>query len=104
MRTRGKSSVRIGYVQLCASFGLVEGDAEAEQRQAHFDRFLVGVLNGDFEVAAGSHGGNELVGERHGDEASDIGAGLDRLPFGGAVVDLDQDRLGEIEAERERDY
>src|SRR5262245_66065575 len=48
-----------------ASFGLVEGDAEAEQRQAHFDRFLVGVLHGDFEVAAGSHGGDELVGERH---------------------------------------
>jgi hypothetical protein len=61
-------------------------------------------LHGDFEVAAGSHGGNELVGERHGDEAPDIGAGLDRLPFGGAVVDLDQDRLGEIEAERERDH
>src|SRR5262245_2745287 len=26
------------------------------------------------------------------------------MPFGGAVVDLDQDRLGEIEAEGERNY
>ena len=46
-----------------ASLRLVEGRPEAEQRQAHVDRFLVGVLHGDFQLAAGSHGGNELVGQ-----------------------------------------
>jgi hypothetical protein len=36
---------RDGRLNTVDSFGLVEGDAEAEQRQAHFDRFLVGVLH-----------------------------------------------------------
>src|SRR5262249_58023182 len=95
--SKGETRPHIGYL-LSALFGFVESEAEAEQRQAHFDRFLVRVLHGDLELATGSHGGNELVGERHCDEAPDIGAGLDRLPLGSAVVDLDQYRLREIEA------
>ena len=86
------------------SLGLVEGEPEAEQRQTHIDRLLVGVLHGDFQLAPGSHGGDHLVGQRHRDEAPDIGAGLDRLPLGRAVVDLDRHRLGEIEPERQRQH
>src|SRR5262249_48345621 len=66
--SKGETRPHIGYL-LSALFGFVESDAEAEQRQAHFDRFLVRVLHGDLELATGSHGGNELVGERHCDEA-----------------------------------
>src|SRR5713226_7942878 len=85
-------------------FRLVEREAEAQQRQAHLDRLLVGVLHRDFQLAAGSHRGDELVGHGHGDETSDIGAGLDRLTLGRAIVDLDRDRLDEVEPERERHH
>jgi hypothetical protein len=85
------------------SFGLVVGEPEPEQRQGYLGRLLVRILHRDLEVGAGPHGGEQLVGCRQGDEAAGIVASLDRLPFGRTVVDLDQDRLGEIEAERQQD-
>jgi hypothetical protein len=36
-----------------ASLRLVECDPEAEQRQTHIDRLLVGVLHGDFQIGPG---------------------------------------------------
>src|SRR5262249_24525833 len=47
-----------GFVAL---FRLVESEREAEQRQAHLDRLLVGVLHRDLQLVAGAHGGEQLV-------------------------------------------
>src|SRR5262249_61762764 len=56
---RGKTSIHIGQL-LRALFGFVESEAEAEQRQTHFDRFLVRVLYGDFELTSRSHAAMSL--------------------------------------------
>src|SRR4029450_10589991 len=52
-----RSAVVFGGAERAASLGLVEGQAEAEKRQAHLDRLLAGVLDGDLQVAARAEGG-----------------------------------------------
>src|SRR5262245_42920615 len=79
--------------------GLVERQAEPEQRHVQDNGALAGVLHRDLERRAAAHRRQELVVERQADEAAGRGAGLDRLLLDRPVVDLDLDGLGQIEAE-----